>query len=150
MALNFLIESDDPAMPQSVATMLRQRGAHVYTFPSKATSLAKACGIQHFTSTSEVVKKARSKKQDRISTAIKFADAFIMQGHHLINILQTEQLHRIDLYFRKLKEDDSPFGGLRVMVIASSSKARSALVQASLSPDKNLQSVIDRINLIVA
>ena len=146
---NLLIESSDLTMPDRAATMLRQRGARVYNLPVRHHTLAAAMGIEHFQTTDQVVKRARL-EDPRRGEALEKCDALVIDGQQLVSTIRDGQLRRVDLYLRKLRKSDASFGGLRLVVVATSGDARSAVLEAASSPDKQLRSVVDRLDLSYA
>ena len=146
---NLLIESSDLTMPDRAATMLRQRGARVYTLPVRYHTLAAAMGIEHFQTTDQVVKRARL-EDPRRGGALEKSDALVIDGQQLVNTIRDGQLRRADLYLRKLRRSDASFGGLRLVIVATSGDARSAVLEAASSPDMQLRSVVDRLDLSYA
>ena len=144
---NVLIESSDLTMPDRAAEMLRQRGARVYKLPVRYNSLVAAMGIEHFLTTAQVVKRARLEHPCK-GGALQKSDVLVIDGQQLVNTIRDGQLRRADLYLRKLRKSDKSFGGLRLVVIASTSgDARSVVLEAASSPDMHLRSVVDRLDL---
>ena len=120
--------------------------------PSGTASHTRRCnGHRALSNNRSSRERKRARLEDpRKGGALEKSDALVIDGQQFVNTIRDGQLRRADLYLRKLRRSDASFGGLRLVVVATSGDARSAVLEAASSPDMQLRSVVDRLDLSYA